>query len=184
MRSGSITASGEPRSRLSASPAGGIPSDGGCDGCDVSTVRARSVSYDCSVVAFLYGLICLIWGRAGRAAWGLIAGLLSTPDPANAGYRRTMTSVRRVVGVFLTACLVVAPVVALQPPTGAAQDGFVPIDKLPPQEQLPAAPLLITAYVFVWLAIMVYVWSIARRLGKVESEIETLQRRPPGSPAR
>lgn len=95
-----------------------------------------------------------------------------------------MTRVKRVVGVILTVCLLAAPLAAMQPPTGAAQDEFVPLDKLPPQEQLPAAPLLITAYIFVWLAIMVYVWSIARRLGKVESEIETLQRRSPGSSAR
>jgi CcmD family protein len=75
-------------------------------------------------------------------------------------------------------------VLAMQPPTGAAQEGFVPLDKLPPQEQLPAAPLLITAYAFVWVLLMVYLWSIARRLMKVEGEIQTLQRRSPGSSAR
>jgi CcmD family protein len=74
-------------------------------------------------------------------------------------------------------------VLAMQP-TGAAQEGFVPLDKLPPQEQLPAAPLLITAYAFVWVLLMVYLWSIARRLMKVEGEIQTLQRRSPGSSAR
>ena len=41
-----------------------------------------------------------------------------------------------------------------QPPQQphAAGNEFVPISQLPPQDQLPAAPLLISAYVFVWLA--------------------------------
>jgi CcmD family protein len=92
-----------------------------------------------------------------------------------------MTILKRTLGALLTIVLLVAPLAALQPPTGAAQEGFVPIDQLPPQEQLPAAPLLITAYAFVWVLLMVYLWSIAKRLGKVESEIQTLQRRSTGS---
>lgn len=94
-----------------------------------------------------------------------------------------MTRLVHVLGVLYTAILTAPTVFALQPPTGAAQEGFVPIDQLPPQEQLPAAPLLIAAYVFVWLAVMFYIWSIAKRLGKVESEIQTLQRRS-GGPSR
>jgi hypothetical protein len=38
-------------------------------------------------------------------------------------------------------------------PTKPAQDEFVPIDQLPPGEQLPAAPLLIAAYSVAWLAV-------------------------------
>ena len=93
---------------------------------------------------------------------------------------------RAVLALVWTALLVGLPcvVLAMQPPTGAAQEGFVPLDKLPPQEQLPAAPLLVTAYAFVWVLLMVYLWSIARRLIKVESEIQTLQRRSGGSSAR
>ena len=45
---------------------------------------------------------------------------------------------------------------------------------MPPADQLPAAPLLITAYAFVWIAVMVYVWSIWRRLNKVEDEMRAL----------
>ena len=33
------------------------------------------------------------------------------------------------------------------------QSEFVPVDALPPADQLPAAPLLITAYAFVWVAV-------------------------------
>jgi hypothetical protein len=68
---------------------------------------------------------------------------------------------------------------ALQPPP---QTEFVPMDTLPPGDQLPSAPLLIGAYVFVWLAAMFYMWTIWRRHGKVESDMRTLeQRRGPGS---
>ncbi len=38
-------------------------------------------------------------------------------------------------------------------------------------DQLPAAPLLIAAYAFVWIAACFYLWSIWRRLSKVEDEM-------------
>ena len=84
----------------------------------------------------------------------------------------------------LTAAFVVlwmrpaATLSALQPPAGG-QGGFVPIDQLPPTEQLPAAPLLIAAYAFVWVAAMFYLWTIWRRLNKVETEMRALERRRP-----
>ena len=71
----------------------------------------------------------------------------------------------------------------LQPPPG--QGEFVPIGQLPPGDQLPAAPLLIAAYAFVWVALLGYLWSIWRRLGKVEADLQTLERRStPRSPTR
>jgi len=70
--------------------------------------------------------------------------------------------------------LLAAPAAAFQP---SAQGGFVPVTPLSAAEQLPAAPLLITAYAFVWVAVLVYVWSIWRRLGKVEHEMHALQQR-------
>ena len=60
-------------------------------------------------------------------------------------------------------------------PPSAAQDGFVPVSELPPQEQLPAAPLLVTAYAFVWVAVFGYVFSVARRLSAVQREVERLE---------
>lgn len=64
---------------------------------------------------------------------------------------------------------------AFQPPP--AQGEFVPIGQLPPGDQLPAAPLLIAAYAFVWVVLMVYLWSIWRRLGTVETELQALEHR-------
>lgn len=54
-------------------------------------------------------------------------------------------------------------------------DEFVPISQLPPQDQLPAAPLLVIAYAFVWLVLFAYVVSVSRRLAKVQHEVERLE---------
>lgn len=56
-------------------------------------------------------------------------------------------------------------------PKPPAQDEFVPINELPPQERLPAATFLIVAYSIVWLGLTGYVWSLWRRMGKVEQEL-------------
>jgi CcmD family protein len=57
------------------------------------------------------------------------------------------------------------------------QDQFVPVRSLPQAEQLPAAPLLMTAYAFVWAALLVYVWTLWRRVLKVEREMRDLSAR-------
>jgi len=54
------------------------------------------------------------------------------------------------------------------------QSEFLPVKEIPASEQLPAAPLVIAAYAFVWIAFLAYVWSMWRRLGKVEQELGTL----------
>ena len=54
---------------------------------------------------------------------------------------------------------------------------FLPANDLPPDQQLPAAPFLIGAYAFIWLALMFYLWTIWRRLGKVEQEMRALSER-------
>ena len=63
------------------------------------------------------------------------------------------------------------------PPKPAAQDGFLPIDQFAPKEEMPAAPLVMTAYAVAWLIVFVYVFSVWRRLGKVEAEIADVSRR-------
>ena len=62
-----------------------------------------------------------------------------------------------------------------QPQPPKPTDEFVPISQLPPQDQLPAAPLLVTAYAFVWLALMGYLVSVGQRLTKVQREVERLE---------
>jgi CcmD family protein len=59
------------------------------------------------------------------------------------------------------------------------QDQFVPVKSLPPSqaEQLPAQTLVMVAYAFVWAVLLVYVWSVWRRLLKVEKEIRALAER-------
>lgn len=80
---------------------------------------------------------------------------------------------------LVTGCLAGGAVsvgAAAQPPP-AAQDEFVPVKDLAPQDQLPAAPLLIAAYGVAWLAIVAYVWSLWKRLGRVEGELRALNGR-------
>ena len=57
------------------------------------------------------------------------------------------------------------------------QSQFVPMTEVPASEQLPAARLVITAYAFVWIALVAYLWTIWRRLGKVEREMGELSTR-------
>jgi len=80
--------------------------------------------------------------------------------------------------LFLVAWLMAGaamPALAVQPP--AAQSEYVPVKDLPPVDQLPAAPLLVAAYSFIWLAAMFYLWTIWRRFGKVETEMRALEQR-------
>jgi CcmD family protein len=64
-----------------------------------------------------------------------------------------------------------------QPPPKTAQEGFVPVEDLPSDDRLPAAPLLITAYAAVWVVLLLYIASLWRRLSKIEREITTLRQR-------
>ena len=72
--------------------------------------------------------------------------------------------------ILLTVLLLMNAAVFAQP----GQSGFEPVTEIPASEQLPSAPLVIVAYAFVWLAFMVYVWMMWRKLGKVEQELRTL----------
>ena len=63
---------------------------------------------------------------------------------------------------------------AAQPP---AREGFVPVDQLPGQEAIPAAPLLAGAYAIAWGAILGYLWTLRSRLARVEREMADVARR-------
>ena len=84
---------------------------------------------------------------------------------------------RALAFVLMMMCLVIAaPMQAQQqPPRPQQQDEFVPIDQLPPQDQMPAAPLLVAAYSFLMLALFGYVLSLARRMSGVRREIQQLE---------
>lgn len=79
--------------------------------------------------------------------------------------------------ILLTSFVLTSSSVFAQTPAGQGQ--FVPVDSVPLSDQLPAAPLLVTAYAFVWIATMVYLWSIWRRLNKVEDEMRALAQKSP-----
>jgi CcmD family protein len=98
---------------------------------------------------------------------------------------RKHTRLRPALGALaLILGLLIAPASALaqqspapaQPP--AATDQFVPMDEIPEQDKLPAAPYLIGAYMVAWLMLLFYVWSLWHRLGRVEEELKRLA---PGS---
>ena len=67
------------------------------------------------------------------------------------------------------------------PPTrgnAPAQDAFVPFK--PGEggtEVLPATPLVFIAYAFVWVALLVYVLSLALRLRRVQAELANVHAR-------
>jgi len=55
--------------------------------------------------------------------------------------------------------------------------GFVPVEGAPPLDQIPAAPLVLSAYAVAWIAVFVYLASLWRRLGRLERELAEVSRR-------
>lgn len=62
-----------------------------------------------------------------------------------------------------------------QPPAERANDGFEKVSQLPPVEHLPAAPLLMAAYAFIWVAMLAYVFLLWRRLAAVDRDLASLR---------
>jgi CcmD family protein len=107
--------------------------------------------------------------------WKICFGLAARPVCGQGAILRRLVLV--LVWVLLMACGPTIVAAAMQPPTRPADEGFVSIDQLPPDEKLPAAPLLIAAYSIAWLVVAFYLWSIWQRLGRVEREIADVSRR-------
>ena len=84
-----------------------------------------------------------------------------------------MTTLFRVTAVVLMLLVQIAPLTAQQQPP-RQQEEFTPIDQLPPQEQLPAAPLLVGAYAFVLLMLFGYMFMVSRRLTTIQREVDRL----------
>lgn len=59
----------------------------------------------------------------------------------------------------------------------AAQQEFVKLSPDAPREQLAASPLVFAAYGFVWVALIVYVFLLWRRIGRVEHELADVSSR-------
>ncbi len=93
--------------------------------------------------------------------------------------RFKISDCRWLVGVVaLVAGLSVSAFAQTQPPpTPTPLDGFVPMSAAAPREVLPATPLVFYAYSFVWLALIVYVFTIWRRMAQVEQDLAAVQRR-------
>ncbi|MGE5358255.1 MAG: CcmD family protein [Bacteroidales bacterium] len=88
--------------------------------------------------------------------------------------------IRYVVAALFMVALgtaVCAPLLAQAQQAPPGQNEFVPVKDLPKQEDLPAAPLVMGSYAFVWVVLVVYVWSLSRRLTKVQAEMAELRRR-------
>ena len=81
------------------------------------------------------------------------------------------------LGLVVGAAAGMAVLDAAQPATTAAQDGFVPMEDIPPEDQMPAAPLVAGAYAVVWALAVGYLWTIWQRLGTVEAELADVNRR-------
>ena len=79
------------------------------------------------------------------------------------------------IGLFVWLLLVIGPAIAHAQPQPPKD--FVAVDESLPGEQIPALPLIAGAYGFVWVVLLGYVWSIGRRLQKVEGELNELESR-------
>ena len=88
-----------------------------------------------------------------------------------------MRTSRRAAAALVLCLVVAAPAAAaLQQP--GAPEGFVQVNDVPASEQLPAAPFLMSAYAFFLVLMVGYIWSVARRLNRVEKDMAALQRGP------
>ena len=85
---------------------------------------------------------------------------------------RLWLACRRAGSVGLGLVMWTAAVVAQAP----APNEFVPQSSLPKQE-VPAAPLLYGAYALVWGVLVVYLFFLWRRIGRVERELGEVNRK-------
>jgi CcmD family protein len=88
-----------------------------------------------------------------------------------------MRVIRSLVCVAMLSAPWLTGVAVAQPPQQPAQEEFVPLSEIPPEEQIPAFTLVAIAYALVWIVLVGYVWSVSRRLNAVESELTSLSRR-------
>jgi hypothetical protein len=90
-----------------------------------------------------------------------------------------MSVLRRLLASVVALMLLTPALAAFQP---EQQNEFRPLSEIPASEQLPGGTFVVIAYGFVWVAAMIYIWTIWRRLAKVEDEMRALQRRSRSEP--
>ena len=83
-----------------------------------------------------------------------------------------MRTLIRAIAVVFVLTMQLSPLAAQTQPR--QQEEFTPIDQLPPQEQVPAAPLLVGAYAFVLLMLFGYLVMVSRRLSAIQTEVNRL----------
>jgi hypothetical protein len=84
---------------------------------------------------------------------------------------------RRLSVVVFTFLLVTVPLLAQQPQPDDKMNDFVPRSSLPPSEQIPGGRLVVAAYGFFLVLMVFYVWTIWRRISKVQQDMQDLERR-------
>ncbi|MGH9383430.1 MAG: CcmD family protein [Vicinamibacterales bacterium] len=82
----------------------------------------------------------------------------------------------RLLRASLCVLLLVAGVPLMAQPK-PSPDEFVAVTDVPESEQIPAIRLVATAYGFIWVVLLGYVWTVGKRLRTVEVELDQLQRR-------
>ena len=85
-----------------------------------------------------------------------------------------MKRLLRIAVILLVLFGATSPLTA-QPQPPRQQEEFVPIDQLPPEEQLPAAPMVVAAYAFIWVAFLGYVFTLITRMKKLERDLRRLE---------
>jgi CcmD family protein len=93
------------------------------------------------------------------------------------GKREKGKGKRFLLAAMLLSFFVIGGFAHAQQPPPSPPEGFVPASSLPAQEQLPAAPLVIGAYAIAWVVVFGYLWSIWRRIGRVERDLADVSRR-------
>jgi CcmD family protein len=117
-----------------------------------------------------------LWARKAWGVWWEWDPRLTMALLLELVFRGGLIMRRRFFAVCSSLAWIALPLIAMAQAAGS-QEGYVPITDLPPAQQLPAAPFLIAAYAFIWLALLAYLWSIRRRLGTIQREIRVLDAR-------
>lgn len=107
-----------------------------------------------------------------------------TRHPYSVRFRPASLRTLAAAAVLLVSLLGAPHAVRAQQPLPEPPAGFVPASSLPSQEQLPAAPLVLSAYAVAWVLVFGYLWSIWQRLGRVERELAEVSRRVEGAAGR